>query len=434
MTVRARALLVASLALSAASLGSGSARADDSNFRPYIVGSRAAGMGGAFTALADDGSGPFYNPGGLAFVKRSQLSLAGSVYGIVSGTFTDALGPGHDFNFSDLNTLPTATAGVWKVRDSGPEGSSDVLALSIFVPDAVNEDDRDTLLSQQNAFFLVNQTQTVWGGLTYAHRMGRVGLGVSGFLLYGTQTTQLDATLASSNTQFATVTYRSDESSYGVVGAVGVRWDVSDAFRLGVSAYSPEVGGGSRRLFLRAAAGTGTASAIEVLNVDGLHSSPTLPLRVQGGVAYTSGPFTLAADIIWLAPREVVDDAGTVVQNVPLENHVVRNGVVNGSLGGEYLLGESFPLRAGFFTDFAASNATSATSDVANSSHVNRFGGTLSIGYLTEHTATNLGVNLSGGSGNDLVPSDITTLNFTSKVTSSSQLFAYLFLGTSYEF
>jgi hypothetical protein len=35
-----------------------SARADDSNFRPYIVGGRAAGMGGAFTALADDGPRP----------------------------------------------------------------------------------------------------------------------------------------------------------------------------------------------------------------------------------------------------------------------------------------------------------------------------------------------------------------------------------------
>ena len=65
-------------------------RADDSNFRPYVVGGRAAGMGGAFTALADDGSGPYYNPGGLAFMRRSQLSLSGSVYGIVSGTQADA--------------------------------------------------------------------------------------------------------------------------------------------------------------------------------------------------------------------------------------------------------------------------------------------------------------------------------------------------------
>ncbi|RPH68158.1 MAG: hypothetical protein EHM78_19850 [Myxococcaceae bacterium] len=49
----------------------GAARAQgiESNFKPYIVGGRAAGMGGAFTALADDGSGAYHNPGGLAFTR-----------------------------------------------------------------------------------------------------------------------------------------------------------------------------------------------------------------------------------------------------------------------------------------------------------------------------------------------------------------------------
>src|SRR3982751_1652207 len=91
-----------------ASAAASSGRADDSNFRPYIVGGRAAGMGGAFTALADDGSGPYYNPGGLAFVRRSQLSLSAFVYGLVSGSNADALGDGHDFTFRDLNIFPLA--------------------------------------------------------------------------------------------------------------------------------------------------------------------------------------------------------------------------------------------------------------------------------------------------------------------------------------
>jgi|GEM_PF-5841256 len=39
-------------------------------------------MGGAFTALADDRSGAcYYNPDGVAFAKRSNISLSGSVYG-----------------------------------------------------------------------------------------------------------------------------------------------------------------------------------------------------------------------------------------------------------------------------------------------------------------------------------------------------------------
>src|SRR5215475_4137880 len=90
------------------------ARADDANFRPYIVGSRAAGMGGAFTALADDGSGPYYNPGGLAFVRRSQVALSASVYGVISGSNADALGDGHDYTFRDLNIFPVSTSVVWK--------------------------------------------------------------------------------------------------------------------------------------------------------------------------------------------------------------------------------------------------------------------------------------------------------------------------------
>src|SRR5438093_1350102 len=85
------------------------AHADESNFRPYIVGSRAAGMGGAFTALADDGGGPYYNPGGMAFARRSSLSLSASVYGLVSGSFADALGDGHEFSYQNLNTFPVST-------------------------------------------------------------------------------------------------------------------------------------------------------------------------------------------------------------------------------------------------------------------------------------------------------------------------------------
>ena len=76
-------------------LAGGVARAQgiESNFRPYLVGGRAAGMGGAFTALADDGSGGYYNPGGLAFVPASSLSFSLNAYGLVGGRVTDALEP-----------------------------------------------------------------------------------------------------------------------------------------------------------------------------------------------------------------------------------------------------------------------------------------------------------------------------------------------------
>src|SRR5256885_3878839 len=237
-----------------ASAVAGGARADDSNFRPYIVGGRAAGMGGAFTALADDGSGPYYNPGGLAFVRRSKLSLSASVYGLVGGSNADALGDGHDFNYRGLNVFPVSTSAVWKLSDS-PGGEGTALALSVFVPDAVRIDDRDTINSNLNAFFISSEQQTVWAGATWSRRWGAFGIGASGFLLFGTSVSQFELTAVASSNQFATITSRADETVLGVVGALGVRWDPTDRLHLGLSAYSPEIGGGTRRQVFRGAGG-----------------------------------------------------------------------------------------------------------------------------------------------------------------------------------
>jgi hypothetical protein len=44
------------------------------------VGVRAAGMGGAFTAVADDGTAPFWNPAGLASGSFVGLTLDGNVF------------------------------------------------------------------------------------------------------------------------------------------------------------------------------------------------------------------------------------------------------------------------------------------------------------------------------------------------------------------
>lgn len=424
---------VLSLALAAAPLGT---LADESNFRPYLVGARAAGMGGAFTALADDGAGAWYNPGGLAFVRRSQISLSGSVYGVVSGSFQDALGDGQEFKFRNLNTLPTATAGVWKL--GAPDATdADVLAFGVFVPDAMTIDDRDTIRSQQNAFFYSSTTQSVWAGGTYARRMGSIGIGVSAYVLFGTTVFQTDITAvnAANPSQFATISGRIDETMYGVMGAAGVRWDATDELRLGLSAYSPVLGAGTRRFFAKATQGDIPTAQAVVVNVDDLHATPSQPLRVQAGLAWVSGPLTLAADVMFLAPREVRDDEDRAAQG--LDKRVTRNATVNASAGAEYVISGRYPLRLGFFTDLAASNtpvAYSAGADpnASNTSHINRFGGTLSIGFRTDHTATDVGLNVSAGSGTDLVPNNLDFSQF--KPTTATNFLVYLFLGTSYEF
>jgi long-chain fatty acid transport protein len=420
-------------------LASASARADDCNFRPYLIGSRAAGMGGAFTALSDDGSGAYYNPGGVAFVKTPQLSLSGSVYGLSRGTYADMLGDGHDFTYSGIQTLPTATAGLYRF-DGGAPDRAHVVGFGVYVPDAVSIDDRDTVGSKQNAFMFSKQEQTVWAGVVYAYRWGPLGIGVAGFFQFRTASTTADFTAVNADdaSVFATVSTRMDSTTYGGLGALGLRWDVTDQVHLGASVYTPAWGGGKRREFIRLAVagaqGPGTAGGIVVINEDDLHASPTTPLRVQAGGAWTYGPLTLAADVVFLAPRTVHDDEDRMADG--LDNMVVRNFAVNGSIGAEFVINDTVPLRAGFFTDFAATqtptSGPSTNVNAANTSHIHRFGGSLSVGYRTEHTSTDVGATVSGGVGSDLVPDNLDVTK--AKATTSSQLLVYLFIGTSYSF
>ncbi len=409
------------------------AHADDSNFRPYLIGARAAGMGGAFTALADDGSGPYYNPGGIAFAKRSSLSLAASVYGYVSGSFSNVLGPGHDFDYKDLNTFPVSTSIVRKL------GANDTIAGSVFVPDAFRIDDRDNIALAQNAFFLSDEVQTVWVGASYAHRWGRLGIGVSAFGLLGTETQFIDITASRDSMNFETLTGRTDTSTKGVVGALGARYDVTDDFHLGLSVYSPEVGSGTRRTFQRATIGETTPMAGEEIvefTADNLHAAPTLPVRIQSGIAYTGPGWAISADAMFLGPRTVHDDPDRAADGV--DRTIIRHAVVNGALGGEYVIANMIPVRTGVFTDFAASpdpkSHAVGTPDPnpENTNHINRYGATLSLGYRTDHTATDIGAIVSWGSGHDEAPVNLDFSNM--QPTAASVFDTYVFIASSYEF
>jgi hypothetical protein len=400
-------------------------------FRPYLVGSRAAGLGGAFTALADDGSGPYYNPGGVAFARASSVSLSVSLYGLNGGSISNALGTGHDFEYSDLQIFPVDTAAIQKVGAKDPETgvAPHSLFFSVIVPDAITRDDRDQLGTSANAFLSSGHAQTVWIGGGYARRFGPVGIGAGIYGLIGSRTATLDLDLIVPGTnQFAILTSRSDVNVFGVVASAGARWDVSPSFRVGLSFFTPELGGGSRSAFNRIGVNDGSGPVVVINESDSLSASPTLPFRVQFGAAWERGPWTLAADLIWLGPRTVWDNPEEAYRG--LDRRVIRHTVFNESVGFEYVIARRFPVRAGFFTDFASSDAKSTL--VENTSHVDHYGFTLSAGLITEHVKTDVGVTAWFGSGTDIIPDN---LDFSRLLRShSSEYGVYISLGTSYEF
>lgn len=79
------------------------------NFPIYPVGARPLGMGGAFIALADDVSATYWNPAGLAYLPRPELTLQGMFIDYeferpFSGSYQTDLGTGATTNNLEYRT------------------------------------------------------------------------------------------------------------------------------------------------------------------------------------------------------------------------------------------------------------------------------------------------------------------------------------------
>lgn len=75
---------------------------------PAPVGVRAAGMGGAFTAVADDGTAPYWNPAGLASGAFVGLTFDVNSLDRVSGTFVGLATPPLGLSYFRTSTSTVA--------------------------------------------------------------------------------------------------------------------------------------------------------------------------------------------------------------------------------------------------------------------------------------------------------------------------------------
>ena len=95
------------------------AHADDHHYQNYLVGERAVGLGGAFSAIANDSSGVFYNPAGLTTVAYSSINLQAAIYGFASNSTdlrsSDIQGGGEPQQSQTFITYPTTA--VWRLHD-----------------------------------------------------------------------------------------------------------------------------------------------------------------------------------------------------------------------------------------------------------------------------------------------------------------------------
>ncbi len=452
-----------SMLLVATAFVSATAKADDTHYQDFLVGGRAIGIGGAFTALSDDSSGAYYNPAGIVDSPTSNVSLSTSLYGFERGVIGSS-GFGDTGVSTDLNTtatnlivVPASAGSVQHLGAPGEDGRArHALALSVIVPSfrtsspfaTSNSDPSSTTRQTYRQNY---SDRTLWAGVGYARRMSpHLRLGASAYyVLRSLNDSEQLANISSGDTlaTFDTVTSNVGVSVSSLLFQVGAKYDLDTHWLLGVSLASPSIriASSAEVQYVHAISDpTNGVSTVQSLNPPGLRAESQLPARARIGVArHVDRVYTIAADVSGhLGTRydlvtNIPNDTN-LAQLLPFPTSIHRSPIVNVNVGGEYHFAPDWAVAAGAYTDFSTAQRIPDAPRRVQSPDVDLYGLTGSLAWSTEHTENRLGASYSFGTGKTVTPSsDIARLtqdtqSFVSQT--YSQSFFYVFLASSFKY
>ncbi|WP_044407943.1 OmpP1/FadL family transporter [Thiomicrospira microaerophila] len=149
-TVKQVKLKTLALAMAGASMAM-PALADEFHYRDILVGDRAAGLGGAYTAISDDASGLYYNPAGIVYSTSTKISGSVNAFNFKNTTYSG-------ISDSNPNQKWTRTSSGMVANFFGviqPLGAG-VAGFSIAIPNYDLEDQSDSFTHLQSAKRLQN--------------------------------------------------------------------------------------------------------------------------------------------------------------------------------------------------------------------------------------------------------------------------------------
>lgn len=391
--------------------------ADDYHYNSFIIGERASGMGGAYTAISDDASGMFYNPAAIVYVGDRNFSASVNAYYSQTKKYDNVIGTRP---YERKSTALLANYfGIVK-----PFGDFKI-GFSYAVPDSVEEDQNQTFdnVSSSVSRFTINlnnQDKTYNFGPSLAMEINdKLAIGLT---LYAHQRksqvilNQFVERVNATN-QWVNRYYRLNES--GVRPILGVSWAPVDKVSLGIAlskTYVLSSDGITQDTCWDAAAGgcnaTATSPSIKVPTLTNFTSKRKYPLRVAVGAAYfVDSDLLFSADVTHYTA--VID---------PVFGEKMKT--TNLALGTEYYLNKKSAVRFGMYTNMA--NTPNIQAGVTSiEEQINIYGITASISTFSGSSSVTLGTNISSGKGKSQILSD-------SSVQNASTFGWLVFLSSSY--
>lgn len=388
--------------------------ADQYHYNNMLIGERASGMGGAYTAISDDATGLYYNPAGIVYSSGKNLSASVNAYYSLTKTYKGAIG-GKDWVRTSTALLPNFFGIIQPVGNMR-------FGFSYAVPDSMNEDQD---LNINNVSALVARYTINFNNMDNTYNYGpSLAMEVSkdlaiGLTLYvhqrNAQMINNQVILTSTGTYEWTNTYfQLDEWGYRPV--LGIAWSPVEKISLGLSL--------SKTYLLSSHASQQTTCSSDIAGNCGTFPIPNsfgdtgkreYPIRAAIGVAYyPSSSLILSGDLTYYSK---VDD------NI----YGKKEAVINVALGAEYYMSKNWALRGGLFTNM--SNQPDIQAGVTSiEENIDMYGLTGSISHFTRNSSVTLGGSISTGSGKSQITGN-------SNAVQDASAFGWtLFLSSAYSY
>lgn len=419
-------------------ISGGAAYADDLHYTNLLVGDRASGMAGAYTAVSDDATGLYYNPAGIAYITGRSMSASVNAYYDNEKTYKNVIG-GNGWSRRSSSLLPNYFGVVQ------PLGKLKV-GFSYAVPDSSMEDQSQTFSDLRFSSNVVDPTNTLRItsyviNFNNEKNVYEVGPSVAveladnlsaGLTLYYYQDKQLQILtqiIKANNGGFETDYTNYHLTEQGIRPILGFMWSPANDVSIGLAvskimildsnAYQQFFTDRQNITF----ANDTTCDGTPVTNQSSRACFPAQinssfkrehPTQVGLGVAwFPSQSLLISGDINYFSAIKSQE------QNVA--------AVTNFAVGTEYYLTKNWAVRGGAYTNLA--NTPQVKSGyILQDEHIDIYGATASISHFTRNTSVTLGGGVNYGSGKAQIISGSDTIQ-----TALSQGWM-LFLSSSYSY
>ena len=444
----------------------------DNNYQDFLVGGRAIGLGGAFTATANDVTSLLYNPAGLSFVEATSAQLSTSLYGIERGSleeFSSVLFDDYGNIRVDLSDVTVVPSSAGAVRSLGRTrwGTNHSLAFGLLVPSyrtsslsSRGGEDED---GQSSSYIRRTTDRELWSAVGYGLEIDpTLRVGVAGYYIFRSMVDTEEASISETSIadgglgRFALTSSEVTVSSGSLLLGAGAHWQPYPNLRFGLFASLPSTAVHSEGAIRTVRSGAYSRCPNEIpcqdnerilepffeeRDVSDLGSGFGIAPMIRLGFAYEKPRwFLLAADVVYYGAIDYAllrdSQAESVPENfVPFSNSIERNAVLNFHLGAEYWILPDVTVSAGIFSN------RSTAPDVPNNpvadalAQIDMYGLSFSTSYTDGRSTTWIGAMYSYGLGEDVIATNVFDQALESQVRYErielTRSYIYFFLASS---